>query len=210
MIRIKKKLKITTKLIKENEKKFDYLFNKLNDKIIEHDKIYHRFQRDIEKIKEENENINKNIIDEKEKQKQENNELESSMKNIDYPNKINFLNYNNNNQNNKYLGNFILNQSSNAKCSNLVYGGISNNSPNKVYQNPNPEIIDKNDKKILYLNVVLKCLIQIFGHYFLKEQTINRIRNNNNINNNRFQLSNIFLTYAQNYRNKNPKKSPLY
>ena len=199
----KKEIENKKILINENEKKFDYLFNyinKLNDKIMEHDKLYNEFKKDIEKIKEENknENNNKNIIYGKEKQ--EINELGITMKNIDnifYPNKIKY-----NNQNNIDLRNVIPLPSFNEKYSKFNLGGNSNDSQNKIYQNPNPEIIDENDKKICYLNIILKCLSQILDSDFLKEQTKSRIRDNN-----QFQLSNGFLAYAQNFGNKYSKEN---
>ena len=207
----KKEIQNQKKLINENEKKFDYLFNyinKLNENIIEHNKIFNGFKIDIEKIKEENKNENINIINEKKIQKQENNELEQennelniTMNNIDkycYPNINNYNNYLNNNE----FKNFIPNINFKQKNSNLIQGGNSNNSQNKTYQNQNQEITDENDKRICYLNVVLKCLSQILSQYFLKQRTIIRIKDNN-----KFQLSNGFLTYSQNCGNKNPKES---
>ena len=198
----KKIIENQKKLINENEKKFDYLFDyisKLNDKIMEHDKLYNEFKKDTEKIKEENktENNNKNIIYGQEKQ--ENNELDMTMENLNiyfYQNKINY----NNNQNNIDIRNVIPFPSFNEKYSKINLGGNSNNS--QIYQTPNPEIIDENDKKICYLNVILKCLNQILNQYFLNRQTINRI-----IDNNQFQLSNEFLKYAQNSENKYSKEN---
>jgi len=186
------------------KKKFDYLFdciNKLNDKIMEHDKLYNKFKKDTEKIKEENktENNNKNIIYGQEKQ--ENNELDMTMENLNkyfYQNKINY----NNNQNNIDIRNVIPLPSFNEKYSKINLGGKSNNSQNKNYQTPNPEITDENNKKICYLNVILKCLNQILNQYFLNKQTIDRI-----IDNNQFQLSNEFLKYAQNSENKYSKEN---
>jgi len=201
----KKEIQNQKKLINENEKKFDYLFdciNKLNDKIMEHDKLYNKFKKDTEKIKEENktENNNKNIIYGQEKQ--ENNELDMTMENLNkyfYQNiKINY----NNNQNNIDIRNVIPLQSFNEDYSKINLGGKSNNSQNKNYQTPNPEIIDENDKKICYLNVILKCLNQILNQYFLNKQTIDRI-----IDNNQFQLSNEFLKYAKNSENKYSKEN---
>jgi len=186
------------------KKKFDYLFdciNKLNDKIMEHDKLYNKFKKDTEKIKEENktENNNKNIIYGQEKQ--ENNELDMTMENLNkyfYQNKINY----NNNQNNIDIRNVIPLPSFNEKYSKINLGGKSNNSQNKNYQTPNPEIIDENNKKICYLNAILKCLNLILNQYFLNKQTIDRI-----IDNNQFQLSNEFLKYAQNSENKYSKEN---
>ena len=197
-------------IIKDYEKKFENLFNSINDlnnQIKELKQKNNESKIDKETIKEENknENNNKNIIYGQEKQ--ESNEIGCTMKNVNdyfYPNKINFNNNNNNNNNNynnnynNYNNNYNLIKSDfrnlnkiqnfrndNEKISKFIQGGNSQISQCKIFQTPNPkEIIDKNDKKIHYLN-------------------IDKIKNNNN----QYQLSNGFLAYLQDKNSKENNSS---
>jgi hypothetical protein len=170
-------------LRKENEKLKNFI-NEKEKKLNEVNELNIIKQKD--KLNQ-NENKNKDykkIIDVKENQKmmQDNNELINTM---DYL-KIYCLNKKkNNNQNNNF--NF-------TEYNEEDIGYNLNNSLNKTYQIPNIEEIDKNAKKISYLNIILKCLSQILKRYILKEE--NLIRNNNQM-----QLSNEFLTYVQKENN---------
>ena len=169
------------KLINEKDKKLKEV-NELNKNlIIEKNELKNRLNQ------KDNEKVNQKII-------QNNNELINTMYFLE---KYNLNKINNNNQNINYnFKEFI------EKRSKLDLEGNLNNSQNKTYEIQNLEGIDENDKKIHYLNVVLKCLSQILSIYFLKEKNINRIRNNGQL-----QLSNQFLIYVQNSGNKNKKDS---
>ena len=135
----------------------------------------------------ENKDINyKKILYEKEHQKkiQDNDNFINTMDCLEkhFLNKKNYNNQNNNLNLTEY--------NNNEEYSNLDISYNLNNPLNKTYQILNIEEIDKNAKKIGYLNIILKCLSKILKKYFLKGENIIRI-------NNQMQLSNDFLTYVQ-------------
>ena len=229
--KLKKELnetKIQLKQLRKENEKLKNFINEKEKKLNEVNELNIIKQKD--KLNQ-NENKNKdykNIIDVKENQKmmQDNNELINTM---DYL-KVHCLNKKKSIINNNRNINFNFTEY-NEECSNLDIGFNLNNSLNKTYQIPNTEdnekfskfahggnseisqyksyktpntseIINKNDKKIHYLNIVLEFLSLKLGDYFLNSKTIDIIRENNN---NQYQLSNEFLKYIQNL-DKNSKE----
>jgi len=203
----KKEIENQKKIFNEKfENLLNYINNKLNDKFIEHEIVHNEIKKDEEKNQNENKHENKNEseyinINDMNEEKREEIKFSSgeTLRTIENycPIKTKFKNFHQNNNNKK---NFLYMPNLNSNYSKLIFGGNPIISQYKTNQIQNPEIIDENGKKKLYLNIVLKCLNQILGQYFLKDQTIDRIRNYN-----QFQLSNEFLSYAQNWY-KNSKE----
>jgi len=171
-------------LRKENEKQK----NLINEKEKELKEVNELLINQIDKLNQkEYKNKNyKKIINIKEHQKimQCNGK---SVNTMDYLEQycLNKKNYNNQNNNLN-----LTDYNNNEGYSNLDISYNLNNPLNKTYQILNIEEIDKNAKKIGYLNIILKCLSKILKKYFLKGENIIRI-------NNQMQLSNDFLTYIQ-------------